>query len=120
MIIAKAKKGPHLGTHTEMIRKVCDHDNMVPVVQDCRKRINDLLQQQDIVRVACVDDRGIHRSVAVAEILQAVCKKKGYNTKGPFHLEEGRWKEGEWCRTCEDCFRNEDKAALYIATAEYW
>ena len=93
---------------------------MQRLVEYCRDRVNSLLEQQDIVRVACVDDRGIHRSVAVVEILQAVCKMKGYNTKGPFHLEEHRWKEGVWCRTCEDCLHNEDKVALYRAVAEYW
>ena len=93
---------------------------MQPLVEYCRDRINTLLQQQDIVRVACVDDRGIHRSVAVAKILQAVCKMKGYNTKGAVHLEESRWRKGAFCRICEDCLRNEDKAALYVATSDYW
>ena len=93
---------------------------MQPLVEYCRDNVNKLLEQQDIVRVACVDDRGIHRSVAVAEILQAVCKMKGYNTKGPVHMEEPRWRPRAFCRTCEDCLPNEDKAALYIATADYW
>ena len=103
-----------------MIRSVCDHDRMKPLVQVCRDRINDLLQQQDIVRVACVDDRGIHRSVAVAKILQAVCKMKGYNTKGPIHMEKHRWKQGKWCRACKDCRPNQSKECLYRAVPDYW
>ena len=103
-----------------MIRSVCEHDNMKPVVEKCRKRIKELLKQQDIVRVACVDDHGRHRSVAVAKILQAICKKKGYNTKGPFHMEEPRWKKESFCQECKHCLPNKDKAMLYIATADYW
>ena len=103
-----------------MIRSVCDDDNMKPVVQECRDRIKDLLQQQDIVRVACVDDHGRHRSVAVAKILQAICKKKGYNTKGPFHMEEPKWKKQKMCLDCEHCRPNKGKANLYTVTANYW
>ena len=102
-----------------MIRSICDHDKMQPVVQCCRDHVNYLLQQQDIVRVACVDDRGIHRSVAVAEILQAVCKRRGYNTHGPFHMEQPRWKEDEFCQHCKHCDPNDNKEALYTVTADY-
>ena len=63
---------------------------MQRLVEYCRDGVNSLLEQQDLVRVACVDDRGIHRSVAVAQILKAVCEMKGYNTLGPVHMEEPR------------------------------
>ena len=103
-----------------MIRSVCEHDNMKPVVQKCRKRIKELLQQQDIVRVACVDDHGRHRSVAVAKILQAICEEQGYNTLGPFDQEAPRWKKEKCCRSCYHCDHNEEKAKLYKRTASYW
>ena len=112
--------GEHLGTHTDMIRSVCEHDNMKPVVEKCRKRIKELLKQQDIVRVACVDDHGRHRSVAVAKILQAICKMNGYNTKGPFHMERRRWSPKRICLDCEHCRPNNAKATLYTTYATYW
>ena len=93
---------------------------MQRLVENCGDEVNYLLEQQDIVRVACVDDRGIHRSVAVAEILQAICKKKGYNTKEPFHMEEPRWKTQKFCQDCEHCLPNVRKTALYTVTADYW
>ena len=93
---------------------------MKPVVQECRDRIKYFLRYQDFVRVACVDDYGRHRSVAVAKILQAICKKKGYNTKGPFHKEEHRWNSEKTCLDCEHCRHNKAKAKLYTAYATYW
>ena len=93
---------------------------MQPVVECCRDRINDLLQQQDIVRVACVDDRGIHRSVAVAQILQAVCEMKGYNSQGPYHIDKRKWNPQKMCFDCKDCRPNCAKNDLYKAVAKYW
>ena len=112
--------GEHLGTHTDMIRSVCEHDNMKPVVEKCRKRIKELLKQQDIVRVACVDDHGRHRSVAVAKILQAICKMNGYKTRGAFHMERHRWSPKRICLDCEHCRPNNAKANLYTTYATYW
>ena len=117
---SRTENSEHFGSNTRLIRSVCDHVGMQRLVEYCRDRVNSLLEQQDIVRVACVDDRGIHRSVAVASILQAICKKKGYNTKGPFHMEKPRWKKENFCRRCEHCDHNEKKAKLYTATAIYW
>ena len=93
---------------------------MKPVVQECRDRIKYFLRYQDFVRVACVDEHGRHRSVAVAKILQAICEEQGYNTLGPFDKEAPRWKKENFCRSCYHCDHNEKKAKLYTATAIYW
>ena len=93
---------------------------MKPVVQECRDRIKYKLQYQDIVRVVCVDERGRHRSVAVAKILQAICEEQGYKTFGPYPQEKHRWKKEEFCHRCYHCDHNEEKAQLYKRTATYW
>ena len=116
---SQSRNGKHVGTHTDMIRQICTHENMKPVVQECRDRIKYCLEYQDIVKVVCVDEHGRHRSVAVAKILQAICAEQGYKTFGPHAREKHRWKEN-FCRDCEHCLDNEEKAQLYKRTATYW
>ena len=108
----------HCGSHTYLIQSVCEETGFLTLMRDCQRRVEYLLQQQDTVRVACCCDRGRHRSVAVATILQGVCEVKGYTSTGPYHIDECKWKE-KICTNCKGCRPNNQKTQLYEIVATH-
>ena len=53
---------------------------------DLRSQLEALWKHKDHLLVACADGQGMHRSVSVAALLQHLCLKKGFISKGPHHL----------------------------------
>ena len=102
----------HCGSHSNLVGVLGRDPTFRKTMQACQSKVDLLFQEHDTVRVACGDSAGMHRSVAVATILQGVFRVKGYTTQGPYHLDKGNWKKG-MCTNCPDCLPNAQKNKLY-------
>ena len=116
------------GSHYEGLRLLSIKDTVHSLIRKCQTKVDDLIsQQRDVVRVACCDDHGIHRSYAMATLLQGICEakkceatnRKKYNTQGPHHLDAARW-AATVCTTCEYCRPSDNKYLFFRRKAIYW
>ena len=68
------------------------------------------------IRVTCICDGSMDASVGIAAILQHVYQQRGYNSKGPYHIDA----LPRTCWNCEQCQQNVEKDTLLSAvTADF-
>ena len=127
-VLLKCWHLPHLnahlagccGSHYDLLKMLSASPSVHNLIRKCQKRVDALFsQQQDVVRVACCDSHGIHRSYAVATILQGICEAKGYTSTEPYHIDELQWKE-TICTKCMSCRPSDHKTVLYEMMAKHW
>ena len=109
----------HCGSHSFLVGMLCKEPEFRKLMKDCQKLVDHLFSTQDVVRVACCDSHGIHRSYAVATILQGICEAEGYTSPGPYHLDKQLWKK-TICTKCTDCRRSDHKTLLYEVMTKHW
>ena len=108
-----AKQNRHYGGHTAFVYACVLTPEFEDITTDFRKQAHILWNtDRDTIRVVCVCDHGIHQSVAVSTILQAVYANMGFNSKGPFHLSKAAWHKYV-CDRCKDCKPNDRKDELF-------
>ena len=108
------------GSHYELLRILSTRLTVHSHIETCRRKVDALFsQQKDVVRVACCDSHGIHRSYAVATILQGICEAKGYTSTGPYHMDKLQWTDTV-CTKCKSCRPSDHKEVLYETMAEHW
>ena len=110
----------HCGEHTEIMRACMDSIDLPCLMKQCRKAAFLLWASgHDTVRVMCVCEGGMLKSVAVAALLQAVYRQEGFNSSGPHHLSKCDALPSI-CWSCTECNPNWKKDVLYsIAQAEF-
>ena len=117
----------HCGSHSDLLIMLSQQQSFHELIRQCQELVDALFsKQQDVVRVACCDSHGIHRSYAMATLLQGICeakkceaKKKKYNTQGPHHLDAAPW-AATICTTCELCRPSDEKYLMYTRKVVYW
>ena len=67
------------------------------------------------VRVWCICENGVHKSLAVAKIMQDAFHHEGYNSKGPYPINP----ELELCWNCDSCKPNHDTDMCMCSVAAY-
>ena len=109
------------GSHYEGLRLLSIKEKVHSLITKCQTKVDDLIsQQRDVVRVACCDSHGIHRSYAMATLLQGICEAtKKYNSQGPHHLDAEQW-AATVCTRCESCLPSAEKDLLYARKVVYW
>ena len=109
------------GSHYEGLRMLSIKDTVHRLIRKCQTQVDDLIsQQRDVVRVACCDSHGIHRSYAMATLLQGICEAtKKYNSQGPHHLDAAQW-AATVCTTCEMCLPSDEKDLFFRKKVVYW
>ena len=74
----------HCGQHTMIMRACTQSQAFSQIANTCRRCAEVLFKRGiPVIKVLCICDRGIHRSVAVATTLQAVYQQQCYNSIGP-------------------------------------
>ena len=63
------------------------------------------------VRVMCICEKGVQKSVAVAAIMQEIYRQEGYNSKGPHHISRCD-PLPSMCWRCGKCKPNVEKDTL--------
>ena len=63
------------------------------------------------VRVMCICEKGVQKSVAVAAIMQDIYHQEGYNSKGPYHISRAD-PLPSMCWKCGECNANMEKDTL--------
>ena len=109
------------GSHYEGLRLLSIKRKVHRLIKECQTQVDDLIsQQRDVVRVACCDSHGIHRSYAMATLLQGICEAKNdYISQGPRHLDAEQW-AATVCTGCESCLPSDEKDLLYNKKVVYW
>ena len=116
------------GSHYEGLRMLSTRPTVQGLIKTCQTKVDALFsQQRDVVRVACCDSHGIHRSYAMATLLQGICEakkceatnRKKYNTQGPHHLSAALW-AATVCTTCEYCRPSDEKDLFFRRKVVYW
>ena len=109
------------GSHYDGLRMLSIRPTVQGLIKMCQTEVDDLIsQQRDVVRVACCDSHGIHRSYAMATLLQGICEAtKKYNSQGPHHLDAAPW-AATVCTTCEYCRPSDYKYLFFRRKAIYW
>ena len=78
----------HCGEHTQNIRSCIESLRTRSMVKTCHAKASVLWESGvNNIRVTCICDGSMHASVAVAAILQNVYHQRGYNSKGPYHID---------------------------------
>ena len=109
------------GSHYDLLRMLSIKHSVHNHIKTCQTKVDALFsQQKDVVRVACCDSHGIHRSYAMATLLQGICEAtKKYNSQGPHHLDAEQW-AATVCTGCESCLPSDEKDLLYSRKIVYW
>ena len=109
------------GSHYELLRILSTRETVQRHIRTCRSKVDALFsQQKDVVRVACFDNHGIHRSYAMATLLQGICEAtKKYNSQGPHHLDAAQW-AATVCTTCDYCRPSDEKYLFFRRKVVYW
>ena len=114
------------GSHFDLLKMLSWKQSVHKHIKTCQTKVDALFsQQRDVVRVACCDSHGIHRSYAMATLLQGICEakkceaKKKYNTQGPHHLDAAPW-AATICTTCEFCRPSDEKYLFFRRKVVYW
>ena len=110
----------HCGSHSDLLIMLSQQQSFHELIRQCQELVDALVTKpHDVVRVACCDSHGIHRSYAVATILQGICEAKGYTSTGPHHMDAVQWTETV-CTRCRSCQPSDHKDLLYAMMAPYW
>ena len=97
----------HSGEHTQVIRACIEGVDFPCLMKQCRKAAFLLWASgHATVRVMCICEGAMLKSVAVAASLHAVYQQEGFNSGGPHHLSNS-----SVCG-CRDCQPNWEKEAL--------
>ena len=107
----------HCGTHTQNIRGCIESLQLPGLMKKVRIQV-DALWASGLtnLRVICICEKGVQKSVAFAGIMQDIYHQEGYNSKEPHHLS----KCDGTCWKCTECKANVDKATLIsVAQAEF-
>ena len=87
----------HCGTHTQNIRSCIESLRIRSILKTCRLEADKYWAKgHTTIRVTRICDGSMHASVTVAAILQNVYHQRGYNSKGPYHIDP-------LPRPCWDC-----------------
>ena len=102
----------HCGTHTQNIRGCIESLQQLPSLQkQLRRQVDELWASgRTTVRVLCICETYVHKSVAVAAIMQDVYHQEGYKSKGPRHIS--RCEPDAICWRCKKCRPNVEKDKL--------
>ena len=106
----------HCGEHTNNIRCCIEGLGVQDLMKACQKKAKELWASgHDNIRVTCICDGSMHASVGLAAILQHVYHQRGYNSKGPFHIDA----VPRECWNCTECRNNVRKDTLMsVVTAD--
>ena len=102
----------HCGTHTQNIRGCIESLQLPSLLEQLRRQVDELWASgRTTVRVMCICENGVHKSVAVAAIMQEVYHQEGYNSKGPHHISRCD-PLPSMCWRCGKCKPNVEKDTL--------
>ena len=77
----------HCGTHTPNIRGCTESLQIPSLLKQLHREVDELWASgRTTVRFMCICENGVHKSVAVAAIMQEIYHQEGYNSKGPCHI----------------------------------
>ena len=77
----------HCGTHTQNIRGCIESLQLPSLLNHLYSQVDELWASgRTTVRVLCICETYVHKSVAVAAIMQEIYHQEGYKSKGPQHL----------------------------------
>ena len=110
----------HCGTHTQNIRSCIESLQLPGLMKKVRTQA-DVLWASGLtnLRVICICEKGVQKSVAFATIMQEIYHQEGYNSKGPHHLSKGDTLPSI-CWTCTECKPSAAKLTLIsFAQAEF-
>ena len=109
------------GSHYDLLRMLSIKHSVHKHIKTCQTKVDDLIsQQKDVVRVACCDSHGIHRSYAMATLLQGICEAKNdYISEGPHHMDAEQW-AATVCTRCNSCLPSDERDLLYARKVVYW
>jgi hypothetical protein len=108
----------HCGQHTMIMRACTQSPKFTTIAKTCCRRAEVLCRGDvPVIKVLCICDRGLHRSVAVATTLQAMYQQQGYNSIGPCNLSRSSWMRGT-CDVCMHCKPNKEKDTLIHTLAK--
>ena len=104
----------HCGTHTQNIRSCIESLRTRSMVKICHAKASVLWASGvNNIRVTCICDGSMHASVTVAAILQNVYHQRGYNSKGPYHIDP----LPRPCWYCPECRNSVKKDTLMSVVA---
>ena len=110
----------HCGEHTAIMQQCLFNDRFLFLLGECNGRAQELWKTQDGIKVVCCCPDGWHASVAIAPILHACFKMKGYEVAGPYHLGKWSWRSDCICSDCPECMPNEEKNEMIAVVTESW
>ena len=113
----KHREDRHCGEHTQNLRCCIEGLGIHALMKECHKNAMELWASGvNNIRVTCICDGSMDASVGIAAILQHVYQQRGYNSKGPYHIDA--WPKSCW--HCEQCQQNVEKDTLLSAvTADF-
>jgi hypothetical protein len=118
--LGELRKHPHCGEHTQIIRACIESLQLPGLMKKVRIQL-DALWASGLtnLRVICICEKGVQKSVAFAAIMQDIYHQEGYNSKGPHHLSKCDALPSI-CWNCTECKANVQKATLMsVAQAEF-
>ena len=102
----------HCGTHTQHIRCCLEYQQLSSHMIQLHRAVHRLWASgRTTVRVMCICEKGVQKSVAVAAIMQEIYHQEGYNSKGPHHTSRCDPLPG-MCWRCGKCKPNVEKDTL--------
>ena len=100
----------HCGTHTQHIRCCLEYQQLSSHMIQLHRAVHRLWASgRTTVRVMCICEKGVQKSVAAAAIMHDFYRQQGYNSKGPHHMS--RCGAG-LCWNCVQCNTNVEKDRL--------
>ena len=108
------RKDRHCGEHTQNIRSCIETGRIRSILKTCHEKAHVLWESgRNNIKVWCICDGHRHASVSVAAILQHVYQQRGYNSKGPFHIDP----VPRECWNCTECRKNVEKETVMAVVA---
>ena len=101
----------HCGTHTQHIRCCLEYQQLSSHMIQLHRAVHRLWASgRTTVRVMCICEKGVQKSVAAA-IMQDFYRQEGYNSKGPHHISRAD-PLPSMCWNCGKCNTNVEKDKL--------